>query len=39
VAGVQAKQAILGSEQRLRRQQAGIMKVHRTRPVSGHSRR
>jgi hypothetical protein len=28
VAGVQAQQAILGSEQRLRRQQAGIMKVH-----------
>jgi 23S rRNA (adenine-N6)-dimethyltransferase len=39
VAGVQAKQAILGSEQRLRRQQAGIMKIHRTRTLARHSRR
>jgi 23S rRNA (adenine-N6)-dimethyltransferase len=39
VAGVQAKQAILGSERRLRRQQAAIMKIHRTRTPARHSRR
>ena len=39
VAGVQARQAILGSEHRLRRQQAGIMKIHRTRTMAGHSQR
>jgi hypothetical protein len=36
---VQAKQAILGSERRLRRQQAAIMKIHRTRTPARHSRR
>ena len=39
VAAMQAKQAILGSEQRLRRQQAGIMKIHRTRTPARNSRR
>ena len=38
-AGVQAKQVILGSERRLRRQQAGIVKIHRTRTLVRHSRR
>jgi hypothetical protein len=38
VAGVQAKQAILGSERRLRQQQAAIMKIHRTRALVRHSR-
>jgi hypothetical protein len=39
VAGVQAKQAILGSERRLRQQQAGIMKIHRTRTPARNNRR
>jgi hypothetical protein len=39
VAGVQAKQAILGSEQRLRYQQAGIMTIDRTRTMGGRSPR
>jgi hypothetical protein len=37
VAGMQAKQAILGSERRLRRQQAGIMQIHRTRTLARNS--
>jgi 23S rRNA (adenine-N6)-dimethyltransferase len=39
VADVRARQAILGSERRLRRQQAGILKIHRTRTLARHSRR
>jgi hypothetical protein len=39
VAGVQARQAILGSERRLRRQQVGILKIHRTRTLTRHGRR
>jgi 23S rRNA (adenine-N6)-dimethyltransferase len=39
VAGVRARQAILGSEQRLRHQQAGITKIHRTRTMARHNQR